>query len=63
MTANRITKGRVRPGTAIAKVRNISEAGARSTAPISDVRERHQANPYEYFGVYDVVRLDTWLDK
>src|ERR1700730_19267893 len=43
MTAARITNGRVRPGTAITKVRVIRDTGARVPAPISAPRERNQA--------------------
>src|SRR5271155_4809497 len=43
MTKKRMTNGKVRPGTAIAKVRAISATGARAPAPTSEPRERHHA--------------------
>src|SRR6516162_8274456 len=43
MTAARITNGKVRPGTAITKVRAISISGARVPAPVSSRRARNQA--------------------
>src|SRR5690349_2702228 len=43
ITVARITNGRVRPGIAMIKVLAITETGARSPAPLSSLRERHQA--------------------
>ena len=43
MTAKRITKGRVRPGTAIRKARSHLFTGGRAPPPVSARRERNQA--------------------
>src|ERR1700689_2469646 len=42
-TKKRITKGSVRPGTAIRNVRSITPAEARTRSPTSSDRERHHA--------------------
>ena len=47
MTAARITNGRLRPRTAITKVRAISITGARVPAPVSSLRARNQATKNE----------------
>src|SRR5579863_10709153 len=38
-----MTNGRLRPGSAISSVLPITDHGARSPAPLSSLRERHQA--------------------
>src|SRR5208282_2538187 len=43
MTKKRMANAKVRPGTAIAKVRAINATGARAPAPTSELRERHHA--------------------